>query len=502
MSKKIILCFDGTSNDPEDADQKENLLGEPEDASVTNFFELHLLFGGGLKGEQAFAPDQCSFYYSGVGTRGGPVKRVFNALLAPENADVRDIINQAGKDLSKNYQSGDEIFLFGFSRGAALARRFASVIGEYVNELAAQDSIRFIGVFDTVASIGLPDLNRRDQPQSDVVFEDQCVSKTVREALHLLALDEKRLAFRPTLMKEDSRVTEVWFPGVHSDVGGGFRKDGLSDVTLTFLLSELHRRNLGLKIRSPESINYKAIDTKDVDIDYDDIIIEPNSLAPMHPKKRPLVISRVTLASRELRVDGTGVPIIHQSVVERIHDGLDYRPVSLREVQHKVMNVHGAVSNETFDGLKAHLQESYLLGKPLPLGQTQSVIVQSYIKLNRTFILVEAGKSYSFQVDMTQKWYDASIECGPDGWNLVNQKLGFKEPVIFLMQPFRRNPDADWFEVVGVVGDDKGEKVRILQYQNKPWVPRESGELMLFANDMDHLYGNNVGSITVIVKVQ
>ena len=81
--KRIVISFDGTSNEPKDAAQEHGLfgLGSLEDDSITNVLKLHLMLGGDLKGSSAF-DDQPCFYYSGVGTYGGKFQRAFNAGLA------------------------------------------------------------------------------------------------------------------------------------------------------------------------------------------------------------------------------------------------------------------------------------------------------------------------------------------------------------------------------------------------------------------------------------
>ncbi|MBF0143983.1 MAG: hypothetical protein HQL59_11070 [Magnetococcales bacterium] len=270
------------------------------------------------------------------------------------------------------------------------------------------------------------------------------------------------------------------------------------------MLSELHRRGLGLKTRTAEGVTHEAMDPKDVDIDFDDVVIEPNPLGTNHQQKRPPLTTSFTLDNRVLEVDGGGpedLPLIHQSVVERIHGDSDYRPISLRRVKHRVMYNNGDVGNPA-EGLETHLKESRLLAMPLPEGTRKKIIVQSHLKNNRSFVFVEKGKSYWFDVAQAQTWSDASITCGPGGWTLGAQQQGLgvaRSAVIASMGPLRRNPAADWFEVVGVVGDDKGEKVRPLQHTspNQPWTPQSSGELILYANDVDFLYGNNMGSITV-----
>ena len=81
MKETLIFCFDGTCNDPEDAGDRER------DGSITNILKLHILFGGDLSNEAKIQTDddsqQRSFYYSGVGTYGGSLKRIFNMAFAP-----------------------------------------------------------------------------------------------------------------------------------------------------------------------------------------------------------------------------------------------------------------------------------------------------------------------------------------------------------------------------------------------------------------------------------
>ena len=199
--KKLIFCFDGTCNDPEDAGDFF------EDSSISNVLKLHALFGGKLSPantKNAKTPNQQSFYYSGVGTRGSWLAKTFNAMFAPAYGEMDDILDEAYADLKKQkYKEGDEIYIFGFSRGAAIARMFAANIDKKVT---------FLGVFDTVAATrGSLDLNPESYPSSGIVFENGTVGSHVQEAVHLVAMDEKRLTFQPTLFNKDDRVTEVWF---------------------------------------------------------------------------------------------------------------------------------------------------------------------------------------------------------------------------------------------------------------------------------------------------
>ena len=224
---KLIFCFDGTCNDPGDAGDFSH------DGSISNVLKLHALLGGKLtprNGENDKTPGQRSFYYSGIGTYGGYFRKKLNAMFAPPGADMEQILASGKKDLDENFKDGDEIFIFGFSRGAAIARMFASKIGKESGR-----RVKFLGVFDTVAATkNSLDLDPDTFPASGIVFEDGTMGEHIDEAAHLVSIDEKRIAFQPTLFNKDKRVTEVWFAGVHSDIGGGYWFDGLSDITLKF----------------------------------------------------------------------------------------------------------------------------------------------------------------------------------------------------------------------------------------------------------------------------
>ena len=361
--KNLVFCFDGTSNDPADATQEETSTGGIKDSSVSNVLKLHLLFGGDLKDDNAHGFPQLSLYYPGVGTYGSKLKQILNSGLALK--DPGRIIKDAKADLIKHYQPGDKIFVFGFSRGAAIARKFASVI----NETSAKYKIRFMGVFDTVASIGLPDMNTDERIASDVKFENRTISSNVKEALHLCSIDDKRKAFQPTLMNSENRVTEIWFAGAHSDVGGGYHRDGLSDNTLRFMIDEIGRRNLGLVTIVPSEVKYKNINASkdDVELKFDDLVVEPNVFGKNHQQIRPWVL-QWTLYDRKITVIENDEisekrPKIHHSVAERIYGDIDYRPVGLKDVKHQI--IYQDNTDNTFDNLGHHVMVGMRSLRPL-----------------------------------------------------------------------------------------------------------------------------------------
>ncbi len=347
MSKKLIFCFDGTCNDPEDAGDFFN------DSSISNILKLHILFGGKLSplnGKNHETPYQQSFYYSGVGTRGNWLSKVINSAFAPPYGDIEDIMKEANNDLEEHYHEGGEIFVFGFSRGAAIARMFAS-------KCAKKDiKITFLGVFDTVAATrGSLDLNPNTYPASDIVFENGTIGQHVSEALHLLAIDEKRIAFQPTLFNEGARTQEIWFAGVHSDIGGGYWFDGLSDITLEFMVNKISTK---LQLLKESELNYDALKIlNSVDfICWDDINIKPLAHGVLHEQKRSGIKAK-TLASRLVRVNkndspsSTEVPIVHHTVLERFKKVASYRPYALRGREFKVIGEDGVVSDTQYIGV-------------------------------------------------------------------------------------------------------------------------------------------------------
>ena len=334
---KLIFCFDGTCNSPQDSDDFF------EDTSISNVLKLHALFGGKLapmNGKNAALPHQHSFYYSGVGTRGHWLKRKFNALFAPPYGDMDDIIDEAQADLNAHFSQGDELYIFGFSRGAAIARMFAAHLPH---------KVKFLGVFDTVAATrGSLDLNPETFPASGVVFENGTLGAHIEKAVHLLSLDEKRTVFQPTLFNYDERVSEVWFAGVHSDIGGSYWFDGLSDVTLMFMLERVQR---DLTLINVDDIDYKSLRIKGAQdsICVDDLNIKPLVDGKLHYQLRTKA-NAMTLSPRVVRVNvddsqSKHAPIIHHSVVQRFNLVSEYRPYALRNLNFKVMNAQGVVGN-------------------------------------------------------------------------------------------------------------------------------------------------------------
>lgn len=268
MPKKLIVCADGTWNSDNETDP-----GFPGATNVTKI--ARALLPTDMNGVQ-----QVVRHIDGVGSevgikvRGGAVGRgLFRNVLA------------GYRFLYQNYEKDDEIFLFGFSRGAYTARSLAGLVrnsgllkrGEesfedeaveiyrdYAPETAPdgerstrfrathswETEIEFIGVWDTVGALGIPGLDGsfRILKGLDWQFHDVTLSTKVKNAFHALAIHEHRTEFTPTLWEKssgapaDQVLEQVWFSGVHADVGGGYPQAGLSDVALLWMMekAEVH----------------------------------------------------------------------------------------------------------------------------------------------------------------------------------------------------------------------------------------------------------------------
>lgn len=348
--KKLIFCFDGTCNDPSDSRDFFS------DTSISNILKLHALFGGTLNSKQSSndnVSNQKSFYYSGVGTRGIWFRQKLNAMFAPSDGDITEILDDAKKDLLESYQDGDEIYIFGFSRGAAIARMFAT---KYISK----GKVKFLGVFDTVAATkGSLDLDKSTYPASGVVFENGTLGEHIDKAVHLLSIDEKRIAFQPTLFNKDDRVMEIWFSGVHSDIGGGYWFDGLSDITLDFMCKKAKEEGLFLlDVKDIEYENLKESNCKDEDIiSLDDIKILPLIWGKMHEQQRSIIASRMTLAPRMIRVSVddklslTDMPIVHHTVHDRFMKVANYQPYALRDKKFKIMDSNDNINKKIYHGI-------------------------------------------------------------------------------------------------------------------------------------------------------
>lgn len=369
MARTLVFSFDGTGNEPSDVTEFK------EDESITNILKLHIMMGGGMAVDLTptrtrSGNEQRTFYYNGIGTREGAksipllgwIRSKINMALAPSVGDARRILNEAldDFDIAGYGHDEDKLVVFGFSRGAALARKFVSLLLS-ANEEAKVD---FLGVYDTVAAMN--GIHRSgEQVSSDVFFENGTLHPHVKRAVHLVSLDEDRVPFTPTLIntqrKDENRILELWLPGVHSDVGGGYWMDGLSDSALKLMIDECRnalREDISIN-DSPADIHRLLAAQGDqlADITVDDVVVRPLHRGVLHVHSEGLV-SKV--AGREPRLVHVAVddrparnrpPLVHNSVKRRFMDVAGYRPPALRGVSFTLVGPDGSSNVDGIGGL-------------------------------------------------------------------------------------------------------------------------------------------------------
>ncbi len=314
--KTLAFSFDGTGNEPADAE------GFIKDESISNVLKLHILMGGGLEGSASTSTPagnpQHTFYYSGIGTRlKSRLVSLLNMMVAPRFGDARRILSAARSDFLNAYERGDQVLVFGFSRGAALARKFVCQILE--EDLS--DEVTFLGVFDTVAALG--GVHRKgERVRTDVVFENGSLHEGVRRAVHLLALDETRIPFTPTQINKDQdnpeRILEAWLPN-RGNALPGIEVDDL--LVHPMVHGALHSHS-GLMVKVGKEAPRKVC------VRIDD-----------HPSSDPL-----------------DAPIVHHSVGARFAQVSGYRPNALRGLRFRLLLPDGSVSDNPIDGIAGLLE--------------------------------------------------------------------------------------------------------------------------------------------------
>jgi uncharacterized protein (DUF2235 family) len=352
MAKQLVVCCDGTWNVP---DERHGGIGAP-----TNVAKLAL---GVVTGEQS---DQLLFYEPGVGT--SPDDRLVGGAFG---YGLSHNIRSCYRFLAESYEPGDNLFLFGFSRGAYTARSLAGLMrncgillaehADQVDEafafyrdrtsqthpsaLASQifrqmyshdeAEIHFIGVWDTVGALGIPaGLPAWKQISNSFPdweqlwgFHDTQLSSHVKFAYHALAIDEQREPFRPTLWTQDvatpgQTVEQVWFAGVHSEVGGGSADASLSDIALLWMIERAKACGLMFK---PDQLELGASDGAGG-------IVSPNYAAKIVDSRRGIYeLLRPYHRLKRLPVGGAPGQSLASSVVRRHRERIErYSPPGLR----------------------------------------------------------------------------------------------------------------------------------------------------------------------------
>ena len=259
MPKNIIICCDGTGNE----------LGKYNTNVVLTFEKI------------VRNSEQVGFYDPGVGTFdvfgfkvGKVAKKIGTYYGLAFGTGMIQNVEDAYEYLMDKYEEGDKVYIFGFSRGAFTARILAGMLHKcgllqkgsnnlipyatrvnctidnkdtaaHFKEAFCNDcKPHFLGVWDTVASLGYVHSLRK--------FSDNILNPDVANAYHAMSIDEKRKKFPVSLWDESNipkgqKIEQVWFSGVHSDVGGSYPEIGLSDIALEWVLSNAEKNGLNIK---------------------------------------------------------------------------------------------------------------------------------------------------------------------------------------------------------------------------------------------------------------
>jgi uncharacterized protein (DUF2235 family) len=306
--RNLVVGCDGTWNDPDQADD-----GTAGKTNVVKFMEAMASLGG----------RQVPHYEEGVGTR------AWEALpggIYGYGLDKR--ILGSYRFLRKRFADRDwprdrnKVFLLGFSRGAYTVRRLAGLISHSGLPVKSTDSelgwemyrqrdtksaarlkrdgrffdvpIEMIGVWDTVKAT------------NDEDYHDADLGPNVAAGYHAMAIDERRRLFPVLKWKKDVRCRQVWFAGVHSDVGGGYASAGLADIALRWMIDRALAHGLQFKA------NYVKANVK------------PSHLGRLHESFEgiyvPLGQKRRSIAKSDP---------VHVSVQKRMKTRPTYRPPNL-----------------------------------------------------------------------------------------------------------------------------------------------------------------------------
>ena len=373
--KRLVVCCDGTWQDlekdyPTNVVKITQAIKHSDDRGIQQI----IYYDEGIGAESNISPEE-DLTFLGAGHREQLLEGIKGGGLGKGiDKNIRD----AYRFLGLNYAPGDEIYLFGFSRGAYTVRSLAGMlyycglikrpylrkvpeayklyrsqiqphnpkIAQFRQDYCHQDPqyqdrvpIKLLGCWDSVGSLGLPDiisslpidkLINRDRYQ----FHDTTLSPIVENALHAVAIDEDRKTFSVTLMEkspeaQSQTLKQVWFPGDHGCVGGGTETQSkLADSALLWMMESVGEIGLNLQF-APDRIP----ETEKID---------PDPAYDYEPDPKIKILSSLTGgiftgnligdATRWLGKNIRQIPEqdeIHPSTFERWQKRSDYRPPNL-----------------------------------------------------------------------------------------------------------------------------------------------------------------------------
>lgn len=314
MPKNIVVFSDGTGQEG----------GKGNNTNVYKLFNM----------VEDRTANQITFYDRGLGTGLRKITGNISGMGISQN------IRECYHFLFENYMAGDNIFLFGFSRGATTVRSLSAFIhlfgilpksrpelikqaykiykikdskkrkaraDDFVSRHHNQwTKIKFLGVWDTVDALGLPIKSLSTLvdwfPFFRHKFHNLELSESVEHARQALAIDDERLTFHPKIwdkeIKDYQTMNQVWFSGMHTDVGGGYKEHELSDIPFIWMVEEA--KQFGLKIYPKHKVK-----------------TYPNADGFMHNSRKGFPGFLFRKATRTWNSDTHGKPVIHQSSLLR-----------------------------------------------------------------------------------------------------------------------------------------------------------------------------------------
>jgi len=409
--KNIVVCSDGTGNSA--------IKGRG-----TNVFKLFEAIDlNGHRTDPTLVP-QVALYDDGVGTENFKPIRVFAGATG---YGLSRNVKQLYKELVRIHDPVDRIFLVGFSRGAFTVRTLAGLIatcgilnvsrfptraaldaavdrayGVYrqryrtaLVRLVRGDpdpaaierfkrecchegpvTIRFIGVWDTVDAVGLP-FHLGDLLNLVIYrfkFPDHYLSPSVERACHALAIDDERHSFHPLLWKlkdepDQQRIEQVWFAGAHSNVGGGYPKQGVSLVALDWMLHKAEKA--GLRVLATDRRFYLE------HANVDDKVYDPRAGVGVFYRWKPRDIAKMCAVNNVK-------PTLHLSVLERIAHGTeDYTPGNLAPDARVVITPTGDSDADAIAQTRAGAVETVLHAAHSRIGKSLLSLLPRWIAVGR-----------------------------------------------------------------------------------------------------------------------
>jgi uncharacterized protein (DUF2235 family) len=352
--KRIVVCFDGTGNTPESGENPTNVVKIMRAlAKQTDDSQIH----------------QVAFYDAGIGTYNAMDKVIGGISGRGFGGKVKDGYRFIANNfvLNRDTDERDEIYIFGFSRGAYTAYSLARFIecvgllpkwemnhlpnawqkyrnakpnefGQKASQEALKDSLAYmdvriqcLGLWDTVAAVG-------KTPKTILKEQAGFIPANVDNIFHALAIDERRNAFTPLMFEwptdaptqPPNRIEQVWFAGAHSNVGGGYPRCGLSNAALHWMCS---------RVRKTTNLEFRDIYLKDAPQLPDPVggtVVDSSWVRWLKnlQKSDRMIMGLNTGKKKAKNAPRKGTSFVnekvHESVIQRIEGLGDYRPKNVR----------------------------------------------------------------------------------------------------------------------------------------------------------------------------